>query len=394
MMTPRPELSRSSANRRPSPRAGMTLTSGHASWIRAALVGGVSLAAALTLAPTDAEACSTGEEFVYELHQTYPADLDVDVPLDAPLAFFGSANIDGELLVEVTDVEQGEVIAGTLGGGGQRLFWRPDAPLAPDTEYTVHAWTEAANAGIQVDELYTFTTGSQLAADIAAPEIEVSLSKWTKKYTECVEPPEIGSCDDCGKEEVVMTEERMRVSVTFAPPAGPFDRFYRARIRHGATEADVADGADMESAWWNVAENPETVIADLGLVGTWSGDEVCVRAMFWDPRDLDSKPTIACAPIGDVNVPTPVEDTDGTTDGGETDSAGTDGGTDSAGSGSDTGGTDGGSDSDTDGTAGGSAGGLADDDAGCGCRSTEGDLGGGALLLGLLGLGWFRRRSA
>jgi MYXO-CTERM domain-containing protein len=373
----------------------MTLTSGHASWIRAALVGGVSLAAALALVPTDADACSTGEDFVYEVHQTYPADLDVDVPLDAPVAFFGSANIDGELLVEVMDVEQGEVIAGMLGGGGQRLFWRPEAQLAPDTEYTVHAWTEAANAGIQVDELFTFTTGSEVAAELAPPQIELSLSKWTKKYTECVEPPEVGSCEDCGKEEVVMTEERMRVSVTFTPPAGPFDRFYRAAIRHGATEADVLDGAAMESAWWSVAENPETVSDDLGLVGTWSGDEVCVRATIWDPRDLEAKPTIACAAIGDVNVPTPVEDTDGETDGGDdTDSAGTDGGTDSAGPGSDTdtGGSDSGSDSD--GTAGGSAGGLVDDDAGCGCRSTEGDLGGGALLLGLLGLGWFRRRPA
>ncbi|MEZ4384880.1 MAG: MYXO-CTERM sorting domain-containing protein [Nannocystaceae bacterium] len=361
----------------------MTSTSGgHAAWIRAALVGGLCVAAALALAPGVAAACSTGEDFVYEVHEAYPADLAVEVPIDAPIAFFGTSNLFGELMVEVADVEEGAIVEGSVGGGGQRLFWRPDAPFAPATEYTVHAWTEAENAGVQVDMTFTFTTSAEVAAETAAPEVELSLSKWTKSYSECVEPPEIGSCEDCGKYEVVKTEERMRVSVTFAGrPDAEFGRFYSARVRYGAAEADVVDGAPMVSEWWNVPANAQVVSDDLGLVGSWSGDEVCARAVIWDPRDLESKATIVCAPIGDVNVPSPAVDTDGddSSSGSDTDAGGSD--------------TDAGA-SDTDGSAGGSAGGIDDDDAGCGCRSSEGDLGGGALLLGLLGLGWVRRRPA
>jgi len=359
----------------------------------------LSLAAAtlssLALAPTTASACITGEEFIHTISDLYPADGATTVPYDTVVAAFGS-NLADHLQVEVSDL--GGIIPGTLVSVGGRVFWRPDAPLDPESEYSVHLWTEDANASENVDQVITFTTGSEPAPPIEPPTFALSLSKWDKVYTKCVEQPEPGECGDCGKEEVTKVEERMRVSITIDPPSGPFGRFYIGRMRHGASEADVKEGADHASEWWGDPDQAITVKGDLGLVGTWEGEEVCVRGTLWDPRDLTSAPIATCAAIGDVNVPSPTGETDSDSDsdsaGTDSDSSGTDSGSDSeTGSASDSG-PGPGSSSDTDDEA--TGGGVDDDEGSCACRADDDRPGALSLAfgLGLLLLRTRRRRSA
>ncbi len=357
---------------------------------------------ALVVAPAPATACSTGEEFIHTISDLYPADGATQVPYDTVVAAFGS-NLPEHLQIEVSDL--GGIIPGTLAPLGGRVFWRPDAPLDPESEYSVHLWTEDANASLNVDQVITFTTGVEASPPPASASFAVSLSKWDKVYKECVEPPEPGDCDDCGKEEVTNIEERMRVSITIDPPSGPFERFYIGRLRHGTSEADVKEGANHASEWWGDLDESLTVSDDLGLVGTWEGEEVCVRGTIWDPRDMTSAPVVSCAPIGDVNVPTPESETDSDSDSSGTgsDSSGTDSDTEGTDSASESEGSDSGSesgsatssdsdsDTDSDSDSGATGGGVDEDDGSCACRADGGSPSALGLALGF-GLVLLRRR--
>ncbi|MCA9635098.1 MAG: hypothetical protein KC420_03580 [Myxococcales bacterium] len=343
---------------------------------------GLAASLSLTLAPTDADACSTGEEWIYEVHMTYPAEGAIDVPVDGAIAVHGTSNLAGELKVEVNGPNG--VVPGTLENKGGRLFWRPDAPFDPLADYVAHLWTEDPISGDNLDQLLAFTTAEESAPPIAAPSISISLSKYNKEYTKCVAPPEPGDCSDCGAYEVIKVEERIRLNVSFEHPGGPFGDFYLGHERHGASEAEVAEGASHESGWLYADEATTTISDDLGLVGSWAGDEVCVRAWVWDPRGIESEAVIACAPIGDANVPTPASDTDtdGDTDGGTDTDTDIDTGAGPSG--------DAGSSTDGDPSESGGQGGEGDD-VGCGCRSTNNVQGGAAFFLGLL-LAWARGR--
>jgi MYXO-CTERM domain-containing protein len=337
--------------------------------------------AVVLLLPGDAEACSTGEEFERTLTDTFPLDGATDVPLDGVLLFTGH-NLGGELRVEVS--LDGTIVPGVVDSLGPRQLWLADAPLEPESVYEVHAWTEAI--GENVDAYLTFTTGTELAPAVQPPEIvELSVGTYEKVYTKCVAQSEPGDCDDCAEEEVTKTEQRIRLTVRLAtPPSGPFDRYYRGSIRHGVDAQAVAEGAAHETDWWIDAGDPMTLTDDLGLVGTWEGTEVCVRAENRDPLDNGSEPIVACVDIGDANTPIPDDDTGGEETDGDT---GADTGSDVEPDGADTGVP---SDEDTDGPT--DAGPRSNaEDAGCACQASPSTPAGAASFLGLCLL-WARRR--
>lgn len=276
----------------------------------------VLIVASYAALPAEARACSTGEEFEHTLTETVPADGDVDAPIDGVILFRGK-NLGDGLFVEVT--HEGAAVPGIIESLGNRQIWLADAPLDPQTLYEVHAWTDAI--GENVDAYFSFTTGSSSVPPLGIPQIaEISVSKYDDVKTKCIEQPEPGSCDDCGKEEVTSVEERIMLTVRLAePPNGPFGAFYRGSIRHGLDEQDVADGSAHETEWWEDPQMELKLTDDLGRVGSWEGDEVCVRAWTRDPLENESEPAVTCIAIGDVNVPSP-EDPAGTDtdDGGDT----------------------------------------------------------------------------
>lgn len=350
---------------------------------RLCLRGALTLvaSASLSLIPGDAEACSTGEEFERNLTDTSPVDGATDVPLDGVLLFAGD-NLGGELIVEVS--LDGMIVPGVIESLGPRQLWLADAPLEPESVYEVHAWTEAI--GENVDAYLTFTTGTELAPAVQPPEIiELSVSTYEKVYTKCVTQSEPGDCDDCAEEEVTKTEERIRLTVRLAaPPSGPFDRYYRGSIRHGVDAEAVAEGAAHETDWWFDAGDQMELVDDLGLVGTWEGTEVCVRAWNRDPLDNGSEPIVACVDIGDANTPSPDDATGGGDTGGDT---GGDSGADVEDDGADTGAPIGGEPEDpTDAGSGSDA-----EDGGCACQASPSMPTGAASFLGLCVL-WARRR--
>lgn len=276
--------------------------------------GGVGALAAFVIIsyavlPAEARACSTGEDFEHTLADTVPADGDVDAPIDGVVMFRGK-NLGDGLFVEVT--RDGVLVPGTVESLGDRQLWLADAPLDPQTVYEVHAWTDTI--GQNIDAYLSFTTGSSSAPSLGVPQIaDISVTRYEDVKTKCVAPPEPGSCDDCGEEEITSVEERIMLTVRLAePPDGPFGAFYRANIRHGVDEQDVADGAAYVGTWWEDPQMELKLTDDLGPVGSWEGDEVCVRASTLDPLGNESEPVVACIPIGDVNVPSPEQpgDTD------------------------------------------------------------------------------------
>lgn len=318
--------------------------------------------------PQSSEACSTGEGFEpTELSFTVPADGATEVAYDVGLLFRG-VNL-GDLHVDVTD-DAGEVVGGQFFELGSRARWEPDLEFEPGAAYTVHLWTDDGD----VDETYTFTTGSEPSPTPAMPVVDsFSIEGYDEEIRDCVAPPEPGSCEDCGAYEVIAVERRMRLRVRVSsPPQGEYRGFYSAALSYGTSEQDSEGGA-RGSQWWGEDDGEEDTVLlseDFGLAGEWEGEEVCVRVWNRDLHGGASESVVQCLPIGEVNDPGPEDEGstgDDSDDDGDVDpqpEAMTD--------------TDGASDPSADGEAG-----------GCSITNTRGG-GAGVLLLGLLGL--LRRR--
>lgn len=253
--------------------------------------------------PHDARACSTGEDFERSLTDAIPEAEATDVPLDGVIVLDG-VNLAATLSVEVT--RDGEAVPGSIVSG---TTWRADSPFEPETRYDVHVWTD--DIGENVDTSWSFETGTETTPPPTAPEIQsIELIQIEDQKTRCVEPPDLGSCEDCGRREVVSVEYRIELRVRLsAPPVGTYDNFYRAGMRSGLDEASVLDGGTTASARWAEIDTELVLHQDLGEVGTWEGDEVCVRTNNVDPLGQSSEAVVQCVDIGDANIPPP-PDTD------------------------------------------------------------------------------------
>lgn len=309
------------------------------------------------LAPRQADACSPSIGFT--ISEVYPAAGESVVPTDGVIVVAGESWSKETMSIEVRLA--GELVEGTLTGPAlNRYVWRASAPLLPDTQYAVHIEAEG-DVGVDVRD-FEFTTGAEPAPAPSAPqEPEVRVEAYEQEIRECVVKGDAGECGACLESKVVAVESRMRMVVSVDAPSWPFDGFYGSTVRSGwtATALDATSGTLHQSG---IGESMEHTI-DLGLAGSWEGDQACAQIDIVDPLGQSASSAVECVDITGINV-VPDAETD----------AGSSGGDESG-----------------DESSGGDEGPGQDIELrGCNMRGTGGPLGPGALLL--LGLGLLRRR--
>lgn len=239
----------------------------------------------------EAQACTEGDGA--HINRVWPAADATDVPIDGVVVIVGGivGNSGDRLMVEV-DVG-GQKLAGTLEQtAGDVWVWRNDGPFLPDTTYHVFA-----RGSFDLYD-FTFTTGSEPAGPPVAQKV-VDLEVMQVRYdiTECVME---GLCD-CYETKVVDFETRMRADVGLPGAPQPFGEFNRmvVQVATGADSFTEAGGSDF--AWPSPALQSRKM--DLGLAGSWPGQEVCARISVIDPLGRRADGEATCVPIGEANAP-------------------------------------------------------------------------------------------
>lgn len=331
--------------------------------------------------------------------------------------------------IEVLDA-QGQAVTGnfTYDAGFGLALWRPDAPLAPDTEHTVSLLVDNATLrddypttlpegcaeNVQADRTVTTTTGAlgplSLPEATSTTEVQASTILSDLQALVCCDGAMPVQEFSCVGDEVWWSEgfctgttehRRLAIDYTFDWSDLAEERVASTAIRLRSDDNQVRSGGPgtaslsmspaapicvtievVDLPTGDLVESEQTCFgADEGPLGTVEIDpsetleascsgEAYVCALdparsAWDPEQ--------CIPWGDG---------DGSTGGAEGGDAGTDGG-----------GTDGG---DTDGGSEDSSGGQDDiADRGCTCSTTRGRTPSGPMLAGLvLGLVGWRRNPA
>lgn len=203
----------------------------------ASLVSVVVLAAG---APRPAQACGASPSPYWTLAGSVPEDKAVGVPRDLGIVLITRAWINEpggpgfpydshsvRLYEAATDTEV--PIHADISWMSDRPTnaWRPDAPLAPDTEYRVEAMLAdqgplPAEVSGPTELTFTFTTGADLAPAIeVAGELAMELEAYDEEQLDCG-PCGNGTCVPAG------TVRRVRARVTIPALSGGFgDDGYR-----------------------------------------------------------------------------------------------------------------------------------------------------------------------
>ncbi|MBL9102453.1 MAG: hypothetical protein JNL82_15945 [Myxococcales bacterium] len=257
-----------------------------------------SLALELMLSPLalagEPRACEDGG---FAVHTFYPQDGYTDVPTDGVVVFTGSQPAAGASGLTVDVDVGGQKLAGTLEVvAGDVWVWRKDGAFAADTAYHVFA-----RDAVDIYE-FTFTTGDEPAAPPVAVAVdEVKLRQVEHAVIECLQETVCG----CVEEQVVDTEVRIRADVSLPDAPEPFGAVNRALIQFAPDVGSFTDAGASDGSWPIVGGTSRA--HDLGLAGSWPGDEVCVRVSTIDPLGRRADGEAKCVPIGEVNEPPPEE---------------------------------------------------------------------------------------
>ncbi len=318
----------------------------------------------LTAAPKQVHACSP--LFGFTITRVFPAADAVQVPRDGAIVILGYGAFGAEIDVVVKHGD--EEIAGSLvEQSDERYVWRSEQPLAADTTFAVHIFSEG---DIPSEFAGSFTTSDVFADEPQPAEIaSKNAVAWDKDIQECIEPGGLGSCTDCWEWEVVGTEKRLRLLTSIAAPEGPFDGFYLSRVDVGPTPESLT--LSNTTGQTDVGTAMSHTI-DLGPAGEWPGDEVCVRGQIIDPLALTAEGEVTCVDVSQINViPDDEEDTETGPDSDSTPTSGDESDDES------------GDESGPEGDGG---------DKGCGCRGSDAPAGPAALLIAGFGLALAGRR--
>ncbi len=345
----------------------------------------------MVLVPRTTHACAPALDFVLE--RTYPAADAIDVPLDADLILIGQGELNAWVTVRVS--KGNKLVAGTLyKPEAGRYSWNPDDPLVAGGVYDVHIEVDPGMDPPAAVHDFSFTAGPTVAPEPESPTVtKFAVELYEQELRECVVEADPDSCKDCEEWKVIGVEQRQRLVIDVEHPVGGYGDFDGFRGSHVDYSHDEFGFEGPGSTVYQGPDGgPTHHIIDLGPAeSAWSN--VCVSVHGFDP--VDGYITILYEPSCISTVVEEDTDTAPTTTGGDDSSDSSDpssgdpSGGDASSSGSgDSSSSSSGDPSSSSGDPGDGPG--IDDDAGCGCRSTDAPK--GSLMLTLLALGLVRPR--